>query len=140
MAGHLIRRLHQHSTQVFQAHVQAQGLDLTSVQYAALDAISETPGIDQAGLAESIGYDRATIGGVIERLETKGFVLREISPRDRRARQLRLTDHGATLLDRVRPVVIAAQIDILADLLPEERQIFLSLAQKALGLTAPEGG
>ncbi len=40
MAGHLIRRLHQHSTQVFQAQTQAAGFELTSVQFAALDAIA----------------------------------------------------------------------------------------------------
>jgi hypothetical protein len=31
MAGHLIRRLHQRSAQVFQRRVQAAGLDLTQV-------------------------------------------------------------------------------------------------------------
>ena len=39
MAGHLIRRLHQQSTQAFQAGMQAIGVDMTSVQFAALDAI-----------------------------------------------------------------------------------------------------
>ena len=39
MPGHLIRRLHQQSTQVFQAQMQAAGFDLTSVQFAALDAL-----------------------------------------------------------------------------------------------------
>ena len=41
MAGHLIRRLHQQSTQTFQAGMQAIGVDMTSVQFAALDAIAE---------------------------------------------------------------------------------------------------
>ena len=39
MAGHLIRRLHQQSTQVFVQRTQAAGFDLTPVQFAALDAI-----------------------------------------------------------------------------------------------------
>ena len=38
MAGHLIRRLHQQSTQTFQAGMQAIGVDMTSVQFAALPA------------------------------------------------------------------------------------------------------
>ena len=63
MAGHLIRRLHQQSTQVFLARTQAAGLELTSVQFAALDAIARQPDIDQASLAATIGFDRATIGG-----------------------------------------------------------------------------
>ena len=134
MAGHLIRRLHQQSTQVFQAQTQAAGIDLTSVQFAALDAIALQPGIDQAGLAATISFDRATIGGVIDRLESKGLVQREVSAQDRRARQLRLTPGGEQLLASVRPVVETLQADILAPLSPAERADFLRLAHKALGI------
>jgi DNA-binding MarR family transcriptional regulator len=134
MAGHLIRRLNQQSTQVFQARMQALGVDLTSVQFAALDAIHQQPGIDQAGLAGMIGYDRATIGGVIDRLEQKGLVARIVSPQDRRARELRLSNAGETLLTRIRPDVIALQADILHSLSESERAQFRALARLALGL------
>ena len=100
MAGHLIRRLHQQSTQIFQAQTQAAGFDLTSVQFAALDAIAQQPGIDQASLAATIGFDRATIGGVIDRLERKGLVQRVVSEQDRRARQLHLTRRGRATAGR----------------------------------------
>jgi MarR family transcriptional regulator, temperature-dependent positive regulator of motility len=133
MAGHLIRRLQQQSAQVFQAQTQAAGFDLTSVQFAALDAIAEQPGIDQATLAATIGFDRATIGGVIERLENKGLLQRTVSEQDRRARLLTLTREGAKLLAACRPVVEALQADILAPLTGKERAAFLALAQKALG-------
>ena len=134
MAGHLIRRLHQQSTQVFQANTQAAGFDLTSVQFAALDAISQQAGTDQASLAATIGFDRATIGGVIDRLESKGLVQRIVSAQDRRARQLQLTPEGKRLLTAVRPVVEALQADILAPLSRSERAAFMALASKALGL------
>lgn len=134
MAGHLIRRLHQQSTQVYQSATQAAGFDLTSVQFAALDAVAEQPGIDQASLAAAISFDRATIGGVIDRLEQKGLIEREISPDDRRARQLRLTSAGRRQLAALRPVVEALQADILAPLTAKERAMFLALARKALGL------
>lgn len=134
MAGHLIRRLHQQSTQVFQARTQAAGFDLTSVQFAALDAIAQQPGIDQASLAATIGFDRATIGGVIDRLELKGLVQRVVSAQDRRSRQLHLTPAGELLLEACRPLVEALQADILGPLSPAERSAFLALAHKALGL------
>jgi MarR family transcriptional regulator, temperature-dependent positive regulator of motility len=134
MAGHLIRRLHQQSTQIFLAQTQAAGFDLTSVQFAALDAIAEQPGVDQAGLAATIGFDRATIGGVIERLEAKGLVQREVSEHDRRARRLQLSPQGRRLLAACRPVVQTLQADILAPLTPAEQARFVALARKALGL------
>lgn len=134
MAGHLIRRLHQQSTQVYQALTQAAGFDLTSVQFAALDAVAEQPGIDQASLAATISFDRATIGGVVDRLEQKGLIERAVSPADRRARLLQLTPAGRRALAAVRPVVEGLQAEILAPLSAKERAAFLALARKALGL------
>ena len=131
MAGHLIRRLNQISTSVFQDRVKASGYDLTPVQFAALNAIYANPGIDQASLAGLIAYDRATIGGVVDRLEAKKFVLRKVSPRDRRARELSLSQAGETALGALTPVVRAMQADMLAGLSASERSEFLRLAKKA---------
>lgn len=132
MAGHLIRRLHQQSSQVFMQRTQAAGFDLTSVQFAALDAIRAQPGTDQARVAEMIAYDRATIGGVIERLEQKGWIRRVVSERDRRARELSLTPEGERVLAALLPVVRALQDDILPSLKPADRARFLQLARQAL--------
>ncbi|PJE34029.1 transcriptional regulator, partial [Pseudooceanicola lipolyticus] len=103
MAGHLIRRLNQISTSVFQERMKQRGLDLTQVQFAAMNAIQSHPGIDQAGLAGMIAYDKATIGGVVDRLVTKGLVARRTNARDRRARAVTLTPRGANLLAEVTP-------------------------------------
>lgn len=134
MAGHLIRRLHQQSTQVFAQRTQAAGFDLTPVQFAALEAIHAHPGTDQAGVAELIAYDRATIGGVIERLAQKGWVKRVVSERDRRARELSLTDEGLQIREALLPVVQDLQRDILEPLNAAERAQFLALARRAVRL------
>ncbi|MGM9424705.1 MarR family winged helix-turn-helix transcriptional regulator [Hydrogenophaga sp. MI9] len=133
MAGHLIRRLHQQSTQVFVQRTQAAGFDLTPIQFAALDAIHNHPGTDQATVAELIAYDRATIGGVIERLEQKGWVARVVSERDRRARELSLTADGQRTFKALVPVVRNLQDDILQSLSDTDRNRFLKLARQAVG-------
>ena len=113
---------------------QQAGFDLTPVQFAAMDSIASNPGIDQAGVAARIAYDRATIGGVIDRLEQKGYVLRKIvSPRHRRRRAVWLTDKGETVLREILPVVTDLQGSILPWLDQAERTRFLELAEKALG-------
>lgn len=132
MAGHLIRRLHQQSTQVFVQKTQAAGFDLTPVQFAALDAVQAHPDTDQARIAELIAYDRATIGGVIDRLEQKGWVRRVVSARDRRAREVSLTPEGARIHAALLPVVRDLQDAILQSLTPEERARFLDLARRAV--------
>lgn len=132
MAGHLIRRLHQQSTHVFAQKTQAAGFDLTAVQFAALDAIQAHPGTDQAYVAEVIGYDRATIGGVIDRLEKKGWIARVVSERDRRARELSLTDEGRRILAALQPIVQDLQKDILKPLNKEDRERFIRLASQVV--------
>ncbi|MCU9840223.1 MarR family transcriptional regulator [Ruegeria sp. WL0004] len=135
MAGHLIRRLNQTSTQVFSQRMQTAGYDLTPVQFAALDAVWSNPGLDQARIAAQIAYDRATIGGVIDRLEQKGLVARSINERDRRARAVKITDKGQRVYEEVFPIVEQLQPEILGDLDAEEQEQFLHLAAKALNLT-----
>jgi len=131
MPGFLIRRLNQIATSVFQDRMQALGVNLTPVQFAALASLRDNPGIDQATLAGLIAYDRVTIGGVVDRLQTKGLVARTISESDRRARCLTLTEAGAALLDRLLPEVAAVQADILSGLDAAERQSFVALARKS---------
>jgi|TARA_B110000879_G_C10870296_1_gene392712 DNA-binding MarR family transcriptional regulator len=134
LPGHLIRRLNQHSTAVFQSYLKAAGHDITSVQFLALETLAQNPGLDQATLAAQIAYDRATIGGVVKRLEQKELIKRQYSTTDRRAFQLRLTDEGRALLDKMRPIVASLQSDILEGLSAQERDIFIKLMQKALHL------
>lgn len=132
MPGHLIRRLNQASIAIFDNQMRARGYDLTPVQFAAMAKIAHEPGVDQASLAQAIGYDRVTIGGVIDRLEQKGLVRRTIDQRDRRARRLHLLPHGAGVLAAVRPIVGDLQQDILAGLSLEEAHLLCRLLRKAL--------
>lgn len=132
MPGHLIRRMHQASQAIFDVEIAKAGFDLTSVQFAALTVIAANPGLDQATLASSIAFDRVTTGGVIDRLEAKGLVRREIAKGDRRSRRLHLEPAGEVVLDGVTPVVQHVQVAMLAGLSPKERETLLRLLAKAL--------
>ena len=138
MAGHLIRRLHQQSTHIFVQRTLAAGFDLTPVQFAALDAIYSHPATDQAFVAEMIGYDRATIGGVIDRLEKKGWICRVVSERDRRARELSLTVNGKRVRSALQPIVQDLQKDILNPLSDADRECFINFARQVVWRGCPE--
>ena len=133
MPGHLVRRMHQASQAIFAAEMTEAGFDLTSVQFAALAMIGANPGIDQARLAKAIAFDRPTTGGVIDRLEAKGFVRRETTKADRRMRQLYLEPAGKAILDSATPAVRRVQDSLLEKLDETERASFLRLLSKALG-------
>ncbi len=125
MPGHLIRRAQQASTAIFSE--ECAGFDLTAVQYAALYTIKANPGVDATRLSALIAFDRSTIGGVLERLEAKGWILRDSSPQDRRIKLLRITQDGAALLRQVEPAVRRVQERLLAPLAPRDRVTMLRL-------------
>ena len=132
MPGHLARRFQQIAVAVFLAEVEAAGFDLTPVQYAALAAIAANPSIDQITLAGLIAYDRTTITGVIDRLAQKGLVVRQASARDRRSRELLITDEGRRTLDAITPAVGAAQRLMVRGLSDAEARELVRLMQKAI--------
>jgi len=130
LPGHLVRRLNQVSMSLFAQRMEAAGVDLTPVQFAALKAVQSHPMIDQATLAGAIAYDRTTIGGVIDRLEMKGLIRRELSSNDRRVRQLVLEPAGEDIIAHLQSYIEDVQVALVAPLTETERQIFMRLLQK----------
>ncbi|GAB3191156.1 MarR family winged helix-turn-helix transcriptional regulator [Hydrogenophaga aquatica] len=125
LPGHAIRRLHQISVGIF--HQEVQDLNLTPVQYGALQTVHNQPGIDQRTLASRIALDTSTTAGVVDRLEARGLLQRSLSPEDKRVRLLTITPEGAELLRQALPGVLRAQEQILAPLSPQQRQTFVEL-------------
>lgn len=126
--GHAIRRLHQIAVGIFLQETAAHGI--TPVQYAALQAVHNEPGIDQRTLASRIAQDTSTTAGVVERLQARGWLQRTQDPRDRRVRRLTLTPAGAALLAAVVPAMQRAQARILAPLAPDEQAQFMALLER----------
>ena len=131
LPGHQIRRLNQISTHLFSKHMQDSGYDITPVQYAALLAIKVMPNSDQVQIANYISYDKVTIGGVVERLQRKGLISRDVNERDKRARILNITNEGIHMISQVEAVIEQIQQDILKMLDEEEQQTFMRLLRKA---------
>jgi DNA-binding MarR family transcriptional regulator len=128
--GFLVRRAHQRHNTIFAQETSDR--DITSPQFAALRALYEFPDIDQTRLSTLIAFDRATIGGLVERLEVKGLVRRVVDKRDRRARTLRLTPRGRSLLEQMRPMLVRVSERMLAALSPDEQSQFLDLLERVI--------
>lgn len=125
LPGHYIRRLQQIAVGLFMEETQAFGI--TPVQFAALNAVAAQPGIDQRTLAAGIGFDTSTIGGVVDRLEARAWVQRQVSPEDRRARLLHVTAEGYKVLEDVSDAILQTQKRILAPLPADERKEFVRM-------------
>ena len=81
-----------------------------------------------------IAFDRSTLGSVIERLETKGYVERKPSIGDKRIKLLHPTKSGAALLRDIMPSVDRAQARMLQPLKPADRKTLLALLTQLVDL------
>ncbi|WP_338693921.1 MarR family winged helix-turn-helix transcriptional regulator [Streptomyces sp. Q6] len=116
--GHLIRRAEQVHTALWSQHVSRE---ITSQQFAVLNALSHKPGIDQRTLGRLTSLDRSTINQMVRRLTGQGYVSQARDTEDRRRTVLELTATGSDLLAALIPP--AEQInEQLLKLLPEDQR------------------
>jgi DNA-binding MarR family transcriptional regulator len=120
--GHLLRRNHQRSVDIFARNV---GADVTRQQIGTLIALEKHPGASQRDLVEETGIDKSTLKEMLNRMVARGWVARKRDARDSRAWTMSLTDEGrALLLDRIDKVE-AAQHEILEPLSEADRETFM---------------
>ena len=135
MPGHFIRRAQQVSSAYFAEELADS--ELTSVQMVALVTIADNPGIDATRLSEIIDFDRATIGGVVDRLQRKGLIQRSVNAQDKRSKTMQATPAGKALLKVSLPRVERVQERLLAPLSPDERETFLRLIKAVIDGAKP---
>ena len=123
--GHLIRRAQQIAVAEFVSEMAA--FDITPVQFALLNALIDTPGVDQITLAKKVAFDPATLGSVIGRLEVKKWVRRESDAQDRRRKRLFVSADGLKAARQMQAAGEKVQRSILAPLKPQEQRQFMDL-------------
>ena len=128
--AHLARRFHQICLGVT-AEILARE-DLTPLDFGVMVAVLEQPGGGQRQVAKSMGVDAVNFGQMIDALERKGLIKRQIDPDDRRARQLYVTPRGTDLRRRLRPSLLSAQERLLKPLSKTERTVFLDLLVRVI--------
>ena len=72
------------------------------------------PASTPRGCREIIYFDRSTIGDVLDRMEGKGWILRQSTPSDRRIKRLELSPAGQEVLQQVEPGIRRVQERLLA--------------------------
>lgn len=130
--GHLIRRCQQIAVAIFLD--EFRGLEITPVQFAALVAIRDRPGIDQKTLVNLVASDRSTIGFIMRTLEERLLISRITPKHNQRIKQLYILPAGAKLLDMTRSHIERVNHRILAPLEPKERDQFMSYLARLVDL------
>ncbi|MFC6061996.1 MarR family winged helix-turn-helix transcriptional regulator, partial [Streptomyces ochraceiscleroticus] len=101
--------------------------EITSPQFAVLNALVEKPDIDQRTLSEHVHLDRSTIADVVARLVRRGLVERVRDPHDGRRNVLKLSDEGARLHRKLVTRTTRMNRVFLAPLDEDEQETLLRL-------------
>jgi DNA-binding MarR family transcriptional regulator len=88
-------------------------LGITRSQWWVLAFLSRRDGMTQTALAADLDLTKVAIGGLIDRMETGGFVERRSDASDARAKRVYLTKAGQRLVGTIRAGVDRVELDIL---------------------------
>lgn len=107
---HLLLSAFSHSNHAMMARTRSFGL--MPGQPKILEYVADNEGCLQRDIARACVMDRATVTGVLGRMEEAGLIERRPKKGDRRALEVRLTDEGWAAAERV--AVCGAEVDEMA--------------------------
>jgi MarR family transcriptional regulator, 2-MHQ and catechol-resistance regulon repressor len=106
------------------------GLSKSTLSILMLLKQAEPEGMLLRDLGELMLVSKANITGLIDHLQSKGYVKRVVGSEDRRARYARLTKSGNELVERYAPVHYQNITEYLKDLTREEKERLIALLRK----------
>jgi MarR family transcriptional regulator, organic hydroperoxide resistance regulator len=91
-------------------------LNLTAAEINALANLADRGALNVRELSAETGTRATTLTGVLDRLEKRGYLTRELDATDRRSFRLPLTEAGRAAAERVRTAIADLERDALARL------------------------
>jgi MarR family 2-MHQ and catechol resistance regulon transcriptional repressor len=133
----VLSRCYHAVSQIAEHSVAEAGLGLSD--FAALEALLHKGPLTITEIQAKVLLASGSMTAAVDRLESKGLVIRKATPADRRAKVLELTPQGRRVVEaafRRHAAELEAATAILSG--PEKRRLYALL--KKLGLFAAEAG
>jgi DNA-binding MarR family transcriptional regulator len=105
-------------------------LGLTRAQWWVLARLYFHDGLTQTELAEELGFGKAAVGALVDRLEAKGWVERRADPADRRAWRVHRSERAQMLLAKMKRIAQATSAEALGGLGAGERASLVRLLER----------
>ncbi len=107
---------------------------LTGPQLIILREISQSDEISASDISRAISLSQATVTGVLDRLEKRGYVVRTRSDRDRRRTLVEITQAGDHLLATAPPLMQESFIEQFSELQTWEQHMILSSLHRLVAM------
>ncbi len=123
-----LARTYQAFSSYSDSHIRELGL--TSPQFDVVATLGGTEGMNMKDLASATLVTKGTLTGIVNRLEQKALVRREVPPENRRSFTVVLTAEGEALFNEIFPAHIAYLQQRFERLTPEELKLLHDLLRK----------
>ena len=137
LLGYALRRTQSAVFADFAATFARAGETLTPGEFGLLVLVERNAGMSQMALARALGIDRSTLVPILNRLQARGFLLRNASPTDGRTHALALTPAGEKALARFARLVRAHEKRIAGGLSAAETRALIELLDKVRRAARP---
>mgnify|MGYP003345785943 FL=1 len=137
LLGYALRRTQSAVFADFAATFARAGETLTPGEFGLLVLVERNAGMSQMALARALGIDRSTLVPILNRLQARGFLLRNASPTDGRTHALALTPAGEKALARFARLVRAHEKRIAGRLSAAETRALIELLDKVRRAARP---
>ena len=104
--------------------------DLKAVEYTMLALIQANPGVSPARLRKALCLSAPYVTSSLEKLHTRGFILREVNQQDRRGQHLRVTRAAERLVAELTQTLLAAERARFHTLTLAEQRMLAELLHK----------
>lgn len=128
--GKWISCLHRSGQTFFDYHLAEFGLGSGNGYFACLRYLFRQEGVTQDAISKYVNIDKTTIARAIMKLETLGYVTKQIDPIDRRAYKVYLTKKGRDFQPKLEATLALWTTSLTHGFTPEEKTMVFSLLEK----------
>lgn len=94
--------------------------DVTPVQHGVLSCLMGKSYDTPKHLAENLSLETSTISGILDRMQKKGLIDRVVNKEDRREVQVRITEKGRELEDKIGVIIDEVNAEVLKNFTDDE--------------------
>ncbi len=106
---------------------RVKSLGLTRSQWWVLNHLFRNDGVTQSELAVLLEVEKPSLGRLLDRLESKGWIRREADAGDRRVRRVYLTEEIQPAIKAMRAAAAEVRREALSGLAFEEQEHFVDI-------------
>ncbi|MEK0160263.1 MarR family transcriptional regulator [Pseudoalteromonas piscicida] len=109
------------------AHVYEQKGELTQPQWRVLSHAIQQEGITAKHICELASMDKSTVSRAIKQLQDRELIEMLVSPSDKRAKTIAVTEQGRVLYQTLTPLALAWEAELLSCFSDEQKERFVQL-------------